>query len=312
MKMRLQRVPLRLLATLLVLSSFSFAGLVEDVRTALAQNNFAAADAELQDYKTRQGVTPEYLEALSWVARGSLAARRFDQAESYAKQTESLVLQQLQKRTLDAEPHLPLALGAALEVEAQVLLARGENSQAVALLRRSLATYRNTSIRARLQKNLNLLGLVGQPAPPLSVAQHLGPKPAALSQVKGSPVLLFFWAHWCVDCKAEGPIISRLRSELAPKGLTVVAPTQFYGYAARGEDATPKTELAYIEQVWQHYYPALQDVPVPVSKANFDTYGASTTPTLVLLDRAGRVALYHPGVMPYEDLRAAIEKTLSN
>ncbi|MBZ5704788.1 MAG: TlpA family protein disulfide reductase [Acidobacteriia bacterium] len=305
-------MPLRLFATLLLLSSLSFAGIVEDVRTALAQNNFTAADAELQSYRTQQGVTPEYLEALSWMARASLATDQLDQAENFAKQTESLASQQLRKRALDAEPHLPLALGAALEVEAQVLSARGKNSQAVTLLRRSVTTYRSTSIRARLQKNLNLLGLVGQPAPPLSVAQYLGPKPSALSQVKGSPVLLFFWAHWCVDCKSEGPIISRLRSELAPKGLTVVAPTQLYGYAARGEDASPKTELAYIEQVWQHFYPALQDVPVPVSNANFNTYGASTTPTIVLVNRAGRVALYHPGVMLYEDLRAAIEKTLSN
>jgi hypothetical protein len=29
-----------------------------------------------------------------------------------------------------------------------------------------------------------------------------------------------------------------------------------------------------------------------------------------LLDRSGRVALYHPGAMPYEALRAAIEKVM--
>jgi len=31
---------------------------------------------------------------------------------------------------------------------------------------------------------------------------------------------------------------------------------------------------------------------------------------LVLIDRKGRVALYHPGVMQYDDLRAAIEKAM--
>ena len=123
---------------------------------------------------------------------------------------------------------------------------------------------------------------------------------------------MFFWAHWCVDCKYEGPIITRLSSEFAAKGLAVLAPTQLYGYAAKGEDAKPKDEIAYIGQVWQHFYPGLQSVPVPISKANFTNYGASTTPTLVLVDRKGRVALYHPGLMQYEDLRAAIEKTLSN
>ncbi len=301
----------RRFAILLLLSSFSLAGITTDVRTALAQGNFTAATTELENYRTAHGVDPDYLEALSWMARASLSANQLDQAATYAKQTETLAREQLQHRALDAEPHLPLALGAAIEVQAQVLAARGQQPQAVALLRHSLATYGNTSLRARLQKNLNLLGLAGQPAPPLST--HRIPRPITQSRsrsLKGSPVLLFFWAHWCIDCKHEGPVIAQLSSEFASRGLTVLAPTQLYGYAARGEDAKPKDELAYAEKVWQQFYPGLQTVPVPVSKANFDRYGASTTPTLVLIDRKGRVALYHPGVMSYDDLRAAIEKAL--
>ncbi len=303
---------LRRFAILLLLSSLASAGIIEDVRTVLAQRNFTAADSELQQYRAQHGVDPEYLEALSWTAREALAANQLTQADSAAKQTETLARQLLQKRSLDAEPHLPAALGAAFEVQAQVLAAHGQNSQAQTLLRHALVSYRNTSISPRLHKNLNLLSLTAQPALPLSTDQYLGARPVPLSQLKGSPVLLFFWAHWCVDCKYEGPIISQLSSEFAPKGLTVVAPTQLYGYAAHGEDAKPKDETAYIAQVWQHYYPGLQSVPVPISKTNFINYGASTTPTLVLLDRKGRVALYHPGLMQYEDLHAAIEKTLAN
>ena len=300
----------RLLAALLLFSTVLFAGITEDVREALARNNASAAEAELQQYRARQGVTPDYLEALSWMARASLLSHQLDRADTYARQTETLSRQLLAKRPLDAEPHLPIALGAALEVQAQVLAARGETAQAVALLRRSVETYRNTSIRARLQKNLNVLGLTGQPAPQLKMASYLGPKPIALSQLSGSPVLLFFWAHWCSDCKAEGPVIAQLSSEFGDRGLMLLAPTQLYGYAAQGEDAAPKDELPYIQRVWQHFYPRLQGVPVPISKENFNLYGASTTPTLVLLDRAGRVAMYHPGAMPYEDLRAAIEKVI--
>jgi thiol-disulfide isomerase/thioredoxin len=300
----------RLLAVLLALSTVSFGGITDDVREALARNNASAAESELQSYRSRQGVTPDYVEALSWLARTNLGSHQLDRADTYAKQTETLSRQLLAKRPLDAEPHLPIALGAALEVQAQVLTARGETTQAVALLRRGVETYRNTSIRARLQKNLNMLGLAGQPAPQLKITSYLGPKPVALSQLSGSPVLLFFWAHWCSDCKAEGPIIAQLSSEFGSRGLMLLAPTQLYGYAAQGEDAAPKDELPYIQRVWQHYYSGLQGVPVPVSKENFNLYGASTTPTLGLLDRAGRVALYHPGAMPYEDLRAAIEKAI--
>jgi len=302
---------LRLFAILFLFSSLSLADIVTDVRIAIAQKNLAAAASELQSYQAQHGVDPQYLDALSWMARASLSAGQLDQAESYAKQTETEAHQLLQRRSLDAEPHLPSALGAALEVQAQALALRGQNSQAVTLLRRSLLTYGNTSIRARLQKNLNMLGLAGQPAPPLSTAEYLGIRPIPLVQLKGSPTLLFFWAHWCGDCKQEAPVISALASEFGPQGLTVEAPTQLYGYAAYGQTATPKDELAYIGRVWQHYYPALQEIPVPVSKANFNNYGASTTPTIVLIDRKGRVALYHPGLMSYDELRAAIEKALS-
>lgn len=303
-------MPRRLLFFLLLFSGFIFADVINDVRLSIAQNNMVAANSELETYRAQHGVDATYLEAQSWLARAYLSANQVDQAENLAKQTESQARQLLQRRTLDAEPHLPMALGAALEVEAQTLALRGQTVQAAAFLRRNLSTYGSTSIRSRLQKNLNLLGLAGQPAPALNVAQYIGIRPSLLVQLKGAPVLLFFWAHWCSDCKQEGPVITELNSEFASRGLKIEAPTQLYGYAAYGENAAPKDELAYIGRVWQHYYPGLQEIPVPVSKLNFEKYGASTTPTLVLIDRAGRVALYHPGVMSYDQLRAAIERAM--
>jgi thiol-disulfide isomerase/thioredoxin len=173
-----------------------------------------------------------------------------------------------------------------------------------------LQAYGATSIRARLQKNLNLLTLIGKPAPPLAIGEYLGPKPQPLTALKGSVVLLFFWAHWCSDCKAEAPVIARLQSELPPHDFVVVAPTQRYGYAGAQENISPQQETQYIEAVRQHYYSQLATAPVPVSQQNFDRYGASTTPTLVLLSRNGNVALYHPGAMAYADLRSEIDKLL--
>ncbi len=294
----------------LLLSTTLSAGIIEDVRGALAGNRFSSADAMLKTYQAQHGADSEYLEALSWMARGALASGQLDQAQTYAAKTESLSRQQLRKGPLDSQPHLATALGAALEVESQVLAKKNQRTEAVALLRKALVTYGNTSIRPRLQKNLNLLSLVGKPAPQLDISEHLGPQPAPLAKLSGSPVLLFFWAHWCGDCKAEAPIIAQLRSEFAPKGLVVVGPTQLYGYAGQQDNVTPQQELAYIEAVRQRYYSALLDMPVPVSQKNFNNYGASTTPTIVVLDRGGRVSLYHPGAMSYNDLRVAIEKTL--
>jgi thiol-disulfide isomerase/thioredoxin len=286
----------------------AWAGIVEDVRTALAQNNFTAADSELKNYAARNGVNGEYVEAYSWMARAALNGKNYDEAASYAKQTEALATQELKHRVLDAEPHLPIGLGAAIEVQSQTLAARGERTQAIAVLQAALRTYGNTSLRERLQKNLNLLSFVGRQAPALRADQYVGAKPPA--QLKGSPTLLFFWADWCGDCEAEAPIITQLRSEFAAKGLAVIGPTRYYGYTAQTENASPTVELAYINAVRQRFYSGLLDMPVPISKYNFEVYGASTAPTLVLLDKTGKVVWYHPGAVPYKELKGEIEKVV--
>ena len=137
----------------------SIAGVADDVRNQLARNDFAAAEAELQTYRNQHGVTPDYLEGLSWMARASLKANRLDRADTFARQTETLSRQLLLKRALDAEPQLPIALGAALEVQAQALASQGKQAQAVALLRRSVATYGNTSIQATIAEKPQSAGL---------------------------------------------------------------------------------------------------------------------------------------------------------
>jgi len=286
----------------------AMAGVVIDVETAMSHGNFPLAEAILENYRSKIGVTPEFLEALSWVARGDLITRQFDQAAIHARETEQMAQQALATRPLDAESHLPAALGAAIEVEAQVMTANGDRTGALALLRKNLATYGNTSIRTRIQKNIHLLTLEGRPAPALEEREYLGAKPTPLPALRGKPVLLFFWAHWCPDCKQEAPILAAIEREYAPKGLVLIAPTQHYGYVGNGEEAGPAAELKYIEQIRHQYYADLLGVPAPLSEANFRNYGASTTPTLVLIDRQGIVRLYHPGAMTLDELRAALNK----
>src|ERR1700685_615773 len=95
-------------AALIAMSAF--ATVVTDVQTAMSHGSFPLAEAVLESYKSQHGVTPEYLEALSWLARGDLITRQFDKADATAKETERLALQSLATRPVDAEPHLPLAL----------------------------------------------------------------------------------------------------------------------------------------------------------------------------------------------------------
>jgi len=288
-----------ILATLL--AGAAWAQLVRQVRANIARDDFPAAERLIAEYKAGNGVTPEMILALSWLGRGAQAARMWDKAGAYAAETRKLALAELKKRPLDAEKDLPLALGASIEVQAHVMAARDARGEAVAFLHEELKSWYSTSIRTRIQKNIHLLSLEGKPAPPLEMKEYLGAKPAPLAQLKGKPLLLFFWAHWCGDCKYQGPVLARLQREYGPKGLFVIGPTQPYGYVAGGEDAPRAEELRYVEAVRLEKYGNLQ-MAVPVSEENFKKYGASTTPTIVLVDRAGVVRLYHPGKMSYETL----------
>jgi thiol-disulfide isomerase/thioredoxin len=285
--------------------------IVAEVRALIANDDIPAAEKRIVAYFGESGTTPEGLEALSWLGRGALAKKNYDEANRFATQTYGLALEALKARPMDAEPRLPIAFGAAIEVQAHVMAARGDRSEAVYFLERALEEHRNTSIRARIQKNIHLLSLQGRPAPAYDVTEYVGEtRPPTLAQLRGKPVMLFLWAHWCGDCKGMAGALAELRAAYKRQGFTIVAPTQRYGYVARRAPADPQAELAYIGQVAKEFYGAV-DWTVPVSNESFAAYGTSTTPTLVLIDREGIVRLYHPGQMTKAELephvRALVE-----
>ncbi|MCA1587031.1 MAG: TlpA family protein disulfide reductase [Acidobacteria bacterium] len=303
----------RFFATTVTVLMASLAGLmaqapeiIKNVRGAIAANDFGLAAKTLETYRANNGVTPEMLEALSWMGRGALAAKDLDGAEKYARETYQLATAELKRRKLDQEARLPIALGAAIEVLGQVDAQRGARTEAVSFLRKEMETYKGTSIEKRIQKNINLLSLEGQPAPAIDVAEYLGPKPPTIAALKGKVVLMFFWAHWCGDCKAQAPVLADLASTYGDRGLVIFAPTQRFGYVAGGKPAAPEEETRYIDQVREASYPVLAGQPVPLSAANHMRFGVSTTPTLVLVDRAGVIRLYHPGQMTKEQLEPLV------
>ena len=281
------------------------------VDLALQRGDLESARAMAGQYRRLYGDTPEALDAFSWVARGELASGNIAEAVKDADEIERISQTLLATRKLDAEPYLPLALGTAYEVQAEALAEQHKKAEALALLRAALQKWRGTSLADRLQKNINLLTLQGRPMPLLHETQWIGTRPEPIAALRGKVLLLFFWAHWCVDCKAEAPIIAKLATELEPKGLAVIAPTRLYGYTAEDDNAPAAKETAFVQKVYEKYYGSIPHAQVPLDAGNFERFGASTTPTIVLVDRHGIVRLYHPGVMDEASLRAAIEPLLA-
>jgi thiol-disulfide isomerase/thioredoxin len=283
---------------------------VPAIKELVTRKDFDGGARLLDNYRSQHGTTPALLDAMSVLAQGALADGQAERSEVLAKQAYDMSTAALVGRTLDQEPRLPIALGRAIELRAQADRRRGARDSALAFLERQMVQYRGTSIEKRIQKNINLLTLEGEMAPSLDLSEYLGARPPDLSSLRGRVVVLFFWAHWCSDCKAQGPILARLLEKYSDRGLTIVAPTQRYGYVAQGTPAEPAAETPYIDEVRRTYYPALADRPIPLSDANHRRYGVSSTPTIVLLDRQGIVQMYHPGRLGESELESRIRALL--
>jgi thiol-disulfide isomerase/thioredoxin len=175
----------------------------------------------------------------------------------------------------------------------------------VALLAVPVATAQATA-----DADSDPLGLVGRPAPRIDGRLHLGPGIPSVGDLQGKVVLLFFWAHWCSECKAESAVIAKLLERYRSQGLMIIAPTQRYGYVAGGRPAPPDKELRYIARVRDSYYPFLDHEPVPVGEANAREYGANLIPLHVLIDRQGVVRFYHSGRMTEPELEDIIRSLL--
>jgi thiol-disulfide isomerase/thioredoxin len=284
--------------------------IVAEVRAAMATGGLTAGDEALAAYRSAHGPTPAALEALCWLARGALADKLFDRASHYADQARSAAATSLGTDAGAGDPRLLKVVGAATEIAAFVLTEQGDRSEAVYGLRAALAAYRDTPIRAELEASLEQLSLENRPAPAIDGGVPIGSRLPRPTDMPRRPMLLFFWAHWCHDCKAESPMMARIADKYRGRGLTIVAPTRRYGYIEDGRSAAPERELRHIVQVRDSYYPFLKKAAVPVTEANYRAFGVGAVPMHVLIDGDGVVRLYEPGRMTEGELNAAIARVL--
>ncbi len=285
-------------------ATVSAGDLVRGVRSKLSAGDLSSGQAAVEAYRKVSGVDPEYLDAVGWLARGAQMLGRPDLAGAYVSE--------LRREIRGETPTLLLPLGAAIEVEGRLRLARDGRGAAIRFLEDELGRAKDPALRSRIRKSLDVLSLEGQAAPEIGLADHVGPSPRPLAGLRGKPALIFFFAQWCGDCKAEAPALARLASTYGPRGLSVVAVTRLYGTGAEGKPASPTEEKALVEKVWRDSYPGLETVPIAVDTETMVRYGASATPTYALVDREGIVRLYAPTRVPESELARRIEEVLAD
>lgn len=134
---------------------------------------------------------------------------------------------------------------------------------------------------------------------PVFALPDLDGKVRKSSEFMGHPVIIDFWATWCVSCKESIPTLAELSTKYEGKGLTVIGISLDKGSDEKIRKAAKKMGINYL---------VLVDKENTMSKV----FGYSGIPSVYVFNRRGVTIKAMPGFDPDQDdqLVAATVKAL--
>lgn len=189
----------------------------------------------------------------------------------------------------------------------------GSASVIVVILIVAIAVYRNQSPSGAALTDQNAYNppnnmlKKGATAPNFDLATIDG-QHYRLSDQRGHPVLLEFFAVWCPHCQAEAPLLNQLDKHFASKGLrtfSILASPYGKDYDTSGGTDTrlaDKSDLTWFKNTYSVAHPILIDPKF----ATVNKYGFPGYPGIYILNGAGKVTYTDSGEVSYQTLADAV------
>ena len=136
---------------------------------------------------------------------------------------------------------------------------------------------------------------VKQAAPDFTVYDQEG-NSHSLSEFRGKPVILNFWASWCGPCKMEMPDFDEKYGEYGDQVHFVMV------NLTDGSQETVETASAFIAAEG-YSFPVYFDT----ERSGAIAYGVSAVPVTYFIDADGNFAGWHQGVLSGEMLQKGID-----